>query len=261
MRKEQLDRRSDRGQIACGVLLWALVRAGRFATWTTRWAMVVAIVWWLRRGRRRGRHRVGRGKAPREDARLALSARHRVQPRGRTVMPTPARTSWRRWSARSRAWRSPTRWPLDERMSPAFPLGGAEPQVRPQRRGLGGESSRPRPRGADRVRSRAAGAWPPCWRRRGRACGPFGAETYPTTRGAGALASAGPLSRAAAASVRFWKRLPGGLRLRRGRRGERIGTFLRHFRGRDRVGWPWFEVEAGPDDRVQSIAARQLLVA
>ena len=27
------------------------------------------------------------------------------------------------------------------------------------------------------------------------------------------------------------------LRLRRGRRGERIGTFPRHFRGRDQVGW------------------------
>ena len=56
-------------------------------------------------------------------------------------------------------------------------------------------------------------------------------------------------------------RLPGSLRLRCGRRGERIGTFPRHFRGRDRVGWPWFEVEAGPDDRVRSIVARQLLVA
>ncbi len=50
-------------------------------------------------------------------------------------------------------------------------------------------------------------------------------------------------------------------RLRRGRRGERIGTFPRRFRGRDRVGWPWFEVEAGSDDRAQSIATRQLLVA
>lgn len=43
--------------------------------------------------------------------------------------------------------------------------------------------------------------------------------------------------------------------------GERIGTFPRRFRGRDRVGWPWFEVETGPDGRAQSIAARQLLVA
>lgn len=51
------------------------------------------------------------------------------------------------------------------------------------------------------------------------------------------------------------------LRLRRGRRGERIGTFPRRFRGRDQVGWPWFEVETGPDGRAQSIAARQLLVA
>ena len=32
-------------------------------------------------------------------------------------------------------------------------------------------------------------------------------------------------------------RLPGVLRLRRGRRGERSGTFPRHFCGRDRVGW------------------------
>ena len=31
--------------------------------------------------------------------------------------------------------------------------------------------------------------------------------------------------------------LPGGLRLRRGRRGERSGTFPRHFCGCDRVGW------------------------
>ena len=47
------------------------------------------------------------------------------------------------------------------------------------------------------------------------------------------------------------------IRLHYGRRGDRIGTFPRHSCGRDRVGWAWFKVEAGPDDRVQSIAARR----
>ena len=62
-------------------------------------------------------------------------------------------------------------------------------------------------------------------------------------------------------AVRRQWRLFAALRLRLGRRGERIGTFPRRFRGRDQVGWPWFEVETGPDGRAQSIAARQLLVA
>lgn len=64
-----------------------------------------------------------------------------------------------------------------------------------------------------------------------------------------------------AAYVRFWGVFRAFCDSVAGRRGERIGTFPRRFRGRDQVGWPWFEVETGPDGRAQSIAARQLLVA
>ena len=170
--------------VACGVLLWAWFALGFNHVDDPGPDLVVAVAWWLVVAAVAGGGGVvrARGQEAREDAPGLRRRGRRVRaPEAGLVMPgRTARAGAGSAGADALGHGVPRRGGRAGRArAPRLPLGGAEPQVRPQRRGLGGRGRRrPRPgrRGAAPVRvPRRATGRPPggvgATRR------PFGAET------------------------------------------------------------------------------------
>lgn len=163
--------------VACGVLLWAWFALG-FNHVDDPLDLVVAVAWWLVVAAVAGGIVWAEGKR-REKMRLAFVGEGAgCSPEAGLVMPDAGESELAALERTLSGMAFPDEVAaLDERVRPRLPLGGAEPQVRPQRRGLGGRGRRrPRPgRRAAPVRVPRGPGRPPggvgATRR------PFGAET------------------------------------------------------------------------------------
>ena len=132
--------------VACGVLLWAWFALG-FNHVDDPLDLIVAIVWWLAVAAVVGGIVWAEGKR-REKMRLAFVGEGVVyNPEAGLVMPDAGESELAALERTLSGMAFPRRGGRPGRADvPRLPLGGALPQVRPQRRGLGGRGRhRPRP--------------------------------------------------------------------------------------------------------------------
>lgn len=132
--------------VAAGLMLWAWYALG-FNHVDDPLDLVVAIVWWLVVAAVVAAIVWAEGKR-REKMRLAFVGEGIVyNPESGLVMPDAGETEISALERTLAGMAFPDEvTKLDERVRPGVPLGGALPQVRPQRRGVGGRGAgRPRP--------------------------------------------------------------------------------------------------------------------